>query len=130
MPSRTTIYSLVTGSRIMPDELAADFPNHKYIQREVIPGERIDIDAVRVVFIYLLSDGSKCDERHVCRHCVEEHLRTNTPFEFADTRHSFGIYAGKYCDKCWKESGYRDATDQTARFDPMDAGEALEPEDS
>jgi hypothetical protein len=45
-------------------------------------------------------------------------------------RYSFGIYAGRYCnDKCWGNSGYRDATDPDAKFDPMDAGEVLEPED-
>ena len=45
-------------------------------------------------------------------------------------QYSFGIYAGRYCnDTCWKGSGYRDATDPDARFDPMDAGEVMEPED-
>ena len=45
-------------------------------------------------------------------------------------QYSFGIYAGRYCnDTCWKGSGYRDAIDPDARFDPMDAGEVMEPED-
>ena len=48
-------------------------------------------------------------------------------------RYSFGIYAGRYCysedDRCWKSSPYRDARDPDAKFDPMDAGEVLEPED-
>ena len=44
--------------------------------------------------------------------------------------YSFGLPAGRYCnDRCWKGSGYRDATDPDARFDPMDAGEVMEPED-
>ena len=48
-------------------------------------------------------------------------------------RYSFNCFAGWYCysddDHCWKNSGYRDATDPDARFDPMDAGEVMEPED-
>lgn len=44
--------------------------------------------------------------------------------------YSFGAYAGRYCnDKCWSRSGYRDATDPDAKFDPMDAGEVMEPDD-
>ena len=47
-----------------------------------------------------------------------------------EARYSFGVYAGRYCDDaCWARSGYRDATDPEARFDPADAGEAMEPED-
>jgi hypothetical protein len=47
-----------------------------------------------------------------------------------EERYSFGVYAGRYCDDaCWARSGYRDATDPEARFDPADAGEAMEPED-
>lgn len=42
------------------------------------------------------------------------------------TRYSFGIYAGRMCDDCWKSSGYRDATDDSAEFSEMDAGERLE----
>ncbi len=45
----------------------------------------------------------------------------------AEERYSLGIYAGRYCDKCWKESGYRD--EPASAFDPMDAGENYEPED-
>jgi len=45
-------------------------------------------------------------------------------------RYSFGCYAGRYCDACWRTSGYRDADDPEAEFDPQDAGESLEPEDS
>lgn len=42
----------------------------------------------------------------------------------AEERYSLGIYAGRYCDQCWKESGYRD--EPASGFDPMDAGEAYE----
>jgi hypothetical protein len=41
-------------------------------------------------------------------------------------RQSFGCYAGRYCDPHWKTSGYRDATDPDAEFDPTYAGERIE----
>jgi hypothetical protein len=47
-------------------------------------------------------------------------------------RYSMGVYAGRYCDHCWHKHvgpGYRDYQDPTVKFDPADAGEALEPED-
>jgi len=44
-----------------------------------------------------------------------------------EERFSLGIYAGKWCDPCWKESGYRD--EDASGFDPLDAGESYE-EDS
>jgi ribosomal protein L37AE/L43A len=37
------------------------------------------------------------------------------------TRHSLGIYAGRWCDQHWKTSGYRD--EPASAFDPADAGE-------
>lgn len=40
-------------------------------------------------------------------------------------RYSLGIYAGKWCDKCWKTSGYRD--EPASAFNPMDAGEPYDP---
>ena len=67
--------------------------------------------------------------RDTCQHCREERESAGLPYRWADERHSFGIYAGRYCDKCWLASGYRDATDPTAEFDPYYAGERLE-EDS
>lgn len=71
------------------------------------------------------SDGEYWfNERELCRHCSEEREANSQPFRMADIRLSFGIYAGLYCDECWKTSGYRDATDPDAQFDPMDAGEA------
>ncbi len=76
------------------------------------------------------SDGQyQFSERDCCRHCREQHEQDKTPFKFADERTSFGIYAGRYCDECWLKSGYRDATDEDAEFDPTYAGERLEPED-
>lgn len=71
------------------------------------------------------SDGElKFSERDCCRHCRDEAEAGDKPFAFAEERYSFGVYAGRYCDKCWPESGYRDATDPDAEFDQADAGEA------
>ena len=61
-------------------------------------------------------------ERWVCRQCLEDGKVVE-----AEERYSFGIYAGKYCDKHWRTSGYRDATDPYATFDEADAGERMEP---
>ena len=44
----------------------------------------------------------------------------------AEERYSLGIYAGRYCLKCWRESGYRD--EPASAFDPADAGETYEAE--
>lgn len=33
----------------------------------------------------------------------------------ADRQYSFGLYAGIYCDPCWKISGYRDANEEVDR---------------
>jgi hypothetical protein len=43
----------------------------------------------------------------------------------AEERYSLGIYAGRYCDACWRKSGYR--TEGPEGFDPLDAGESYEP---
>ena len=42
-------------------------------------------------------------------------------------QYSLGIYAGRWCEACWKTSGYR--KEGREGFDPMDAGEAYEEED-
>ena len=47
--------------------------------------------------------------------------------KFSEDRYSLGIYAGHYCDTCWKESGYRD--EPAGAFDPSYAGESYEPDD-
>ena len=39
-------------------------------------------------------------------------------------RYSLGIYAGRYCTKCWNESGYR--KEGAEAFDPLDAGESYD----
>ncbi len=39
----------------------------------------------------------------------------------AEVRYSLGIYAGRYCPRCWRDSGYRD--EPASAFDPADAGE-------
>jgi len=42
-----------------------------------------------------------------------------------EERYSLGIYAGKWCDRCWREcSGYRD--EPASAFDPLDAGESYD----
>ena len=66
------------------------------------------------------------DDRWACQYCREEREFQNKPPRDADKRHSFGCYAGKMCDDCWKTSGYRDATDSTAEFSPLDAGERID----
>lgn len=61
---------------------------------------------------------------YICGACGKE------TSEYLPVYNSFGVYAGRYCnDTCWKRSGYRDATDPDAEFDPADAGEVMEPEE-
>ena len=75
------------------------------------------------------SDGSLWfDERNCCHHCQEQREAEGRPFAWAEERYSFGIYAGRWCDGCWPQSGFRDATDPNAEFSELDAGECLEPE--
>ena len=44
----------------------------------------------------------------------------------AQERYSLGVYAGKYCDRCWRESGFR--KEGASGFDPADAGESYDEE--
>lgn len=62
-----------------------------------------------------------------CCRCVDEGIPENETS--GEPRYSFGCYAGRYCDKHWRDSGYRDAIDPSETFDPMDAGERIEPDD-
>lgn len=64
-------------------------------------------------------------DKEVCHHCLENKTLAGEFYRENETRYSFGAYAGRYCDDCWKTSGYRDADDDTAVFDPMDAGEVM-----
>jgi len=64
-------------------------------------------------------------DRDVCHHCLEVKTQAEQFYNESEQRYSFGAYAGRYCDDCWKTSGYRDAGDDTAVFDPMDAGEVM-----
>ena len=68
-------------------------------------------------------------QTNICHHCVEEREAAGRTFRYAEERYSFGCYAGKMCDSCWKQSGYRDATDPDAEFSELDAGESLHGED-
>jgi hypothetical protein len=72
-----------------------------------------------------LRDGEIVNEKYACK-CVACQNHPNGP-AFAETRYSMGIYAGRYCDIGWKNSGYRDVGPE--EFDPSYAGESLEPED-
>ena len=71
-----------------------------------------------------LRDGTQVQERWVCR-CSHCEAHPDGP-DFAEERHSFGIYAGRMCDHAWKRSGFIDAGPEA--FDPDYAGESLEPE--
>ena len=72
------------------------------------------------------SDGIHTfSERNLCQHCREECEANGKPYRFADEQYSFGYYAGRYCPACWPKSGYRDAIDPDAQFDPDYAGESL-----
>lgn len=73
-----------------------------------------------------MSAKHKFNTREHCQHCRESCERAQRAYEYADARYSFGAYAGRYCDSCWLNSGFRDATDPDARFDELDAGERLD----
>ncbi len=64
-------------------------------------------------------------DRDVCHHCLDERTAKGEFYRENEIRQSFGVYAGRYCDECWYNSGYRDARDDNAVFDPMDAGEVM-----
>ena len=74
----------------------------------------------------MIEGGDRVPEKYVCRHCEERRSDAGKLPCMADEQYSFGCYAGMYCPDCWKTSGYRDATDEGAVFDPMDAGESLD----
>lgn len=44
--------------------------------------------------------------------------------EEAEPRYSLGIYAGRWCDPCWKTAPYR--KEGPEGFDPLEAGESYE----
>ncbi len=52
--------------------------------------------------------------------------KTNAEKEGVEEFYSFGAYAGKYHEKCWPKSGFRDAIDPNAKFDSADAGESMD----
>ena len=73
------------------------------------------------------SDGQYwMNERDVCQHCRDQREAESKPYRWADERYSFNCYAGRYCDMCWPQSGYRDAADPSAEFSEADAGERLD----
>ena len=55
--------------------------------------------------------------RYFCRRCADKNM--GVP---ADERFSMGVYAGMYCDSCWRVDG----RNHDRQFDPMDAGESYE----
>lgn len=75
---------------------------------------------------FLDDTGCWIAERHVCRHCRDEREAADKPVRWANEQYSFGVYAGRYCSECWPKSGYRDAVDDSATFDPADAGERMD----
>ena len=56
--------------------------------------------------------------RFYCRACADRDVVAD-----ASERHSMGFYAGMYCDPCWSVDG----RNHGRRFDPLDAGERMEP---
>lgn len=78
---------------------------------------------------YQVAPGEWVNDRGVCHHCLEQKTLAEKFYHCNDVRTSFGYYAGRYCDDCWKTSGYRDADDDTAVFSELDAGESLHGED-
>ena len=57
--------------------------------------------------------------RHYCRRCASHHEVVD-----AQERYSMGVYAGMYCGPCWSADG----RNHDRPFDPMDAGESMDPE--
>jgi hypothetical protein len=71
-------------------------------------------------------DNDDDEARYAARpmaQCGEETCTSDEVYE----RQSFGIYAGKWCDKHWKSSGYKD--EPASAFDPAYAGETYGDED-
>ena len=64
--------------------------------------------------------GEKLYDRYYCRRCADKNQ-----WEPAGERFSMGVYAGMYCDECWKNDG----RNHSRQFDPMDAGESYSEED-
>lgn len=61
--------------------------------------------------------------RYFCRRCADLKDCAHVP---AEERYSMGLYAGMLCDACWAEDG----KNHDRPFDPLDAGERYEEEDS
>lgn len=57
--------------------------------------------------------------RYYCRRCIDRCIIVS-----ADERYSMGVYAGMLCDPCWELDG----KNHDRKFDPMDAGEEMDPE--
>ena len=60
---------------------------------------------------------------HLCRHNKSKNCTRENPKK-ANDQYSLGIFAGRYCEDCWKKSGYR--KEGPEGFDPMYAGESYE----
>ena len=61
-------------------------------------------------------------EHWTCNGCGQ----TNADGADVDEQHSLGIYAGRWCEPCWANSGYR--KDGPEGFSPDDAGERYDEE--
>jgi len=64
-----------------------------------------------------LCKGEELFGRYYCRRCADK-----SRWKEAGERFSMGIYAGMYCDACWREDG----RNHDRAFDPDDAGESYE----
>ena len=58
-----------------------------------------------------------------CQGCKKQ----DSPKFYVEPRYSLGIFAGYWCDACWKDAPYR--KEGREGFDPIDAGEQYEEED-
>lgn len=63
--------------------------------------------------------------RYFCRRCIDQGPDGVSVIVAAEERFSMGVFAGTLCDECWKN----DSRNHDRDFDPMDAGEAYEPDD-
>lgn len=59
--------------------------------------------------------------------CAGEHRDDEPCNGDASEQYSLGIYAGRWCEKHWKTSGYRD--EPASAFDPADCGETYGEDD-
>lgn len=67
-----------------------------------------------------VEEAWKAFGRYFCRRCADNGFGSA-----GEERYSMGVYAGVYCDACWKPDG----RNHDRSFDPMDAGEHYDEDD-